>query len=319
MAVGLLLTGCTGGAGSSGGRLEKTTITVDAFQAIDTAGLFIAQQEGLFARQGLTVKLQPEGLVQPQIDDLVQGKADVISGDYVTFIENQTGGDPDLHNQKVNLRIIGESSFLQPGVLTVIAPRTGQATSIPALAGKRIAVLAPKNISIILVQELLETHGIPLAHEQYPFIPFPEVGTAFAKDQADAAFVPEPFVTSLEEAQGDEVVADLDQGPTRNFPVQGLATTESWAQQNPNTLRAFLAAYNEGQLIAATDRAQVEKVIETFLKLPPIMASLISLPAFPEGVDPVRLQRTVSAMIRFNALSPAFSNFTIGSMVYRGS
>jgi NitT/TauT family transport system substrate-binding protein len=318
MAAGLLLTGCTGAAHGTASQLEQTTITVDAFTAIDTAGLFIAERDGLFARQGLTVKLRLQSLVQPEVDDLAAGRADIISGDYVTYIEDQTAGAPDLHNQKVDLRIIAESSFLQPNVLTVVAPRNGPVTSIASLEGKRIAVLAPRNISLVLVESLLQDHGIPLSRESFPFIPFPEVGTAFAHHEMDASFVPEPFVTSLEEGQGDEMVADMDQGGARDFPIQGMATTASWAQRNPGTLRAFLTAYNEGQLIASSNRTQVEEVVESYLKLPPVVARLIALPAFPEGVDPVRLQRVVSALIRFNVISPAFARFNVTSMIYTG-
>src|SRR5579859_2092648 len=200
MAAGLLLTGCTGAAHGTASQLEQTTITVDAFTAIDTAGLFIAEQDGLFARAGLNVKLRLQSLVQPEVDDLAAGRADIISGDYVTFIEDQTAGAPDLHNEKVDLRIIAESSFLQPNVLMVVAPRNGSVTSIASLEGKRIAVLAPRNISLVLVESLLQDYGIPLSRERFPFIPFPEVGTAFAHDEMDASFVPEPCATSRSRA-----------------------------------------------------------------------------------------------------------------------
>ena len=42
------------------------------------------------------------------------------------------------------------------------------------------------------------------------------------------------------------------------------------------------------------------------------------MPAFPRGVDPVRLQRTVSAMVSFGVLSTKFSAFNINSMIYTG-
>lgn len=264
------------------------------------------------------MKLRLQALVQPQVDDLLQGKADIASGDYVTFVENQTGGDPDLHHEKPNLRIIAESSFLQPNVLEVVVPPSGRESSVAALRGKRISILAPLNIGGILVNSLLQSHGIPIASERFPFVAFPQVGTAFAHHEMDAAFVPEPFVTQLEESGGIQELADLDEGPTLNFPIQGMATTQSWAQRNPNTLRAFLRAYNEGQVIATTNREQVERALETFLHLPASVASLVSLPAYPTGVDSVRLQRTVSAMVRFGFLSRKFANFNIRSMIYNG-
>ena len=53
------LAGCSGGSsGGSGGPLEKTNIVVDAFPAIDSAGLFIAEQRGLFKAQGLNVMIK---------------------------------------------------------------------------------------------------------------------------------------------------------------------------------------------------------------------------------------------------------------------
>ena len=63
MASVALLAGCSGssGAGSGGtggGPLEKTNIVVDAFPAIDSAGLFIAEQRGLFKAQGLNVTIK---------------------------------------------------------------------------------------------------------------------------------------------------------------------------------------------------------------------------------------------------------------------
>jgi NitT/TauT family transport system substrate-binding protein len=319
MASLILLTGCTGG-GTAIGPPEQTTVTVDAFGAIDTAGLFIAQQDGLFARQGLTVKLRPQVLIQPQVDDLLQGKADIASGDYVTFIENQTGGDPDpgLGGKKPDLRIISESSFLQPNVLELVTTPRSATTSVTALRGKAISVLGPRNVGDILVFALLQTHGIPVSQVRFPNVPFPAIGDAFTARKMDAAFAPEPFVTLLAEGAGMQELADLDQGATENFPIQGMVTTGTWARAHPNTVRRFLAAYNRGQAIAATNRAAVERALETFLHLDPVAASLVSLPAFPVGVNPIRLQRTVDAMLQFGMLSQRFRHFDIRSMIGTG-
>lgn len=318
LATGLLLTSCTGGSHSGAGQLEKTTITVDAFEAVDSAGLFIAQQEGFFARQGLNVKLRLVNSSQPQIDDVIDGRADVVSTDYVTDIENETSGDPDRQNKLPNLRIIAEASFLRPDVLTLIVPQRSKTTSVASLKGKRIAILERENISGILVSSLLEANGIPLKDVHFKYVQFPDIGTAFKHNDIDAAFVPEPFVTLLGENSGTQELADLDEGATTDFPVMGLEVSQSWAKQNPNTLRAFVTAFNQGQLTASIDRAKAESVLEKYLKLPPVVASVISLPAFPQGVNPVRLQRTIDAMLTFGMLSSKFSSLNIKSMIYNG-
>ncbi|MFI5082624.1 MAG: ABC transporter substrate-binding protein [Streptosporangiales bacterium] len=56
-----LAAGCTSGAGAPGqpGGLEKTSIVVGAVPAADTAGLYLAQQQGFFAAAGLQVTIKP--------------------------------------------------------------------------------------------------------------------------------------------------------------------------------------------------------------------------------------------------------------------
>jgi len=129
-----------------------------------------------------------------------------------------------------------------------------------------------------------------------------------------ASFAPEPFVSGGEAAVGLEELADLDQGATQDFPIQGYAVTAKWAKQNPNTLKAFTIALSQGQQIADTDRAAVENVLAKYLGIERQSAAFISLPAFPLGVDAVRLQRVVSSMKRFGLL-PKSTNFQVTSMI----
>ena len=111
VAITMLAAGCSsGGSGGGSPRLkpEKTDIVVNAFPAIDSAGLYIAQDEGLFAAQGLHVKIipVPKNGPPPSTQNLVDGQEkglfDITAGDYVTYFEDQLGfGAP-----KADLRII---------------------------------------------------------------------------------------------------------------------------------------------------------------------------------------------------------------------
>jgi hypothetical protein len=61
----------------------------------------------------------------------------------------------------------------------------------------------------------------------------------------------------------------------------------------------------------------VETAIEQYLGIQKEDAAFISLPTFPLGVDPARLQRVVSAMTRFG-LIPQGTTFKISSMIIGG-
>lgn len=99
-----------------------------------------------------------------------------------------------------------------------------------------------------------------------------------------------------------------------NSASNPYAVTQAWASRYPNTLKAFSRALSQGQEIADTDRAAVELAVEKYLQIPPETAAFLSLPSFPVGVDSVRLQRVVSAMLRFGLLPQQDSTFKIQSM-----
>jgi NitT/TauT family transport system substrate-binding protein len=315
----MLAAGCTSGGsggGTTGLKLEKTNITVNAFPAIDSAGLYIAQDQGLFAAQGLHVTIVPvpkgpplstQDLIKGQVD----GKWDISAGDYVTYIENQLGaGMP-----KTDLRLVAEASFLQPNVLTVMVSSDSQISQVSQLKNKAVSVNAPNDIGTLLIDSLLVSHGLNPQQIHYITVPFPGVVDALnAKNSTlAAAFAPEPFVSGGE-AAGLQELADLDQGSTQDFPIQGYAVTADWAKKYPNTLKAFTTALSQGQQVADTDRAAVETALQKYLGIPSQPAAFISLPAFPLGMDAVRLQRVVSAMIRFRLL-PKTTKFQIASML----
>jgi NitT/TauT family transport system substrate-binding protein len=312
IAALLAVAGCSSTSGGASGGLEKTNIVVDAFPAIDSAGLFIAQMDGLFKQQGLNVTIDLAQNSQQAITGQLAGKFDITSADYVTYVDN-------VLLRKAPLRIVAESSFLQPNVLTLMVRAGSGVRSITQLRHQVISVNAPKDIGTLLIDSLLTENGIPLSDVKFNNdVAFPSVGADLASGRVDAAFAPEPFVSLNEIEGGAQELADLDQGTTTNFPVQGVAVTQSWARQNPNTLAAFERAYSQGQQIADTNRAAVETALEKFLQLPPLAASLISLPSFPTGVDPVRLQRLVDAMLRFGLLPKQDDSFKIAAITGNG-
>lgn len=321
VAVTMLAAGCSGGSGSGTTRLklEKTNITVAAFPAIDSAGLYVAQDEGLFAAQGLNVTIKqfdPKAApptTQTLIDDQVKGTYDITAGDYVTYIEDQLGTDGAPRN---DLCLVAEASFLQPNVLAVLVKGGSQISQVSQLKGKTVSVNATNDIGTLLIDSLLVGHGLKTQQIKYTTLPFPAVAQtlAEAKGPIVAAFAPEPFVSFGEAQYGVQELADLDQGSTQDFPIQGYAVTADWAKKYPNTLKAFTTALDQGQQAADTDRAATEAAIEKYLGIPKQSAAFISLPAFPFGIDPVRLQRVVSAMSRFGLLPPR-SKFQIASMI----
>lgn len=212
VTVTMLAAGCSSGLGDGEAKLplEKTSIVVDAFPAIDSAGLYIAQMEGLFAAQGLNVTIVPVGKIPPSTQDLINGQMkgvyDITAGDYVTYIDNEV-------HSAARLRIIAEASFLQPNVLALLVKSGSAINSINQLKGKTVSVNAPDDIGTLPVDSLLVEHG--MSSNQVHFnnaVPFPAVGPALGSNAISAAFSPEPFVSLDEETRGIPAGPDGDGG-----------------------------------------------------------------------------------------------------------
>ncbi|HEX6454789.1 MAG TPA: ABC transporter substrate-binding protein [Trebonia sp.] len=308
LAATALAAGCAPANAGPVAAPEKPNIVVDDVPTIDSAGLYIAQMDGLFREQGLnvTIRFAPAG--QLAVSSQLNGTSDISSADYVTYIDDELYENSDL-------RIIGEASSLEPHELSMFVGPYSHVKSLAGLEGRTVAVTAPGDISTLLVRALLAENGVKsrLVNIQ-PGFPLQNVAQELDAGRASAAPIPEPFASEGEQQYGLQELTDVDQGATTNFPLDGYAVTQAWAQKYPNTLAAFLRALREGQEIADTDRSAVESAIEEFLSINPQTASVIALPDYPLSVDPTRLQRVPDAMIQFSLLPRQYMSFKITRM-----
>ncbi len=310
--------GCAGllghdsAAAGGAGRLEKTTLNVAVVPAVDSAGFFIAMHDGLFAKEGLTIHYTPAISSDTVIDQQVAGSYDITGGNYVSYVQHAA----DDHQP---LQIIAEGSLMLPGSQAIYVMPGSKIKTLAELQGHLLGINAPGNINYLLTAAVLTQNGIRVNRVRFPPrpIPFPVMATELASGKIDAAALPEPFATAAEEQYGAEPLADLNQGAAENFPILGYVATKSWVREHPNTLKAFLAALEQGQEIADTSRTAVEQAMETLHgpqngQVPPIVAAVMALDSYPIGIDKVRLQRVPDVMLEFGLLH---SRFDIGQML----
>jgi NitT/TauT family transport system substrate-binding protein len=305
----LAAAGCAslmGGSGSAATGLEKTTLNVAVVPAVDSAGFFVALHEGLFKKEGLTINYTPAISSDTVIDQQIAGKYDIIGGNYVSYVQHYVQDHQPLE-------IIAEGSVMQQGTQAIYTLPGSKIKTLAGLKGHLLGINAPGNINYLLAASVLTENGISLSAVKFPAqpIPFPEMAGELAAGKIAAAAMPEPFATAAEQKYGAVVLSDLNQGATQSFPIQGYATTRSWARQNPGTLKAFLAALGQGQEIADTSRAAVEQAMEALNgpqngQVPPIVAAVMAINIYPIGIDVARLQRIPDVMYQFGLLRTRF-------------
>jgi NitT/TauT family transport system substrate-binding protein len=304
----LVLAGCSTAPGdptfaSASAGLEQPDITVAAVPSADLAGLYVAQDEGLFVKAGLHVTIEKIAGSQAVIAAQLKGQVDISAGAYVAYILAQAAG--------ARFRILAEASTLRPGTKVLLTAADSHVTSIAGLAGKKIGVNAPNSLGILLISALLQENGVP--PKKVEFVPdhlgFPAMPGHLRQGEWDAAFLAEPYVTKAEEDYGEQPLADLDQGAMTNFPIDGYVATQAWVTKHPKTAAAFVRAIEAGQALAGSDPNAVQAAMAVADQLTPVVTAVMALPNFPTGpVDDKRMQRTANAMLQFGMLGQQYTS-----------
>ena len=286
--------------------LEKTTLTVGAVPVADEAGLYIAQNDGLFAAEGLHVTIDPILSSAAATKGQNSGKYDITAGNAVSYVQDQV-------THRSDLEIVAEGSLMQADNQALYTLPTSPIRTIADLKGRRIGVNVLNNIGTLLISSVLQEHGLSASDVHFVPVPFPALGLALKRHVVDVAWLPEPTASANAQSMGLLELCDLDQGATAGFPVGWYVATKAWAKKYPRTLAAYLTALREGQKIADSNRTAVEQAME---KLPvpftvsPTIAAVMSIETYPLNIAPdidlPRVQRVATEMYQFKMLSQPF-------------
>ncbi|AOR30177.1 ABC transporter substrate-binding protein [Streptomyces fodineus] len=286
-AAALILVGCdSGGTSSSGDGRQR--LTVAALPLTDSAALYLARDRGLFAKEGLDVRIQPVQQSIQALPALLKGQVSVIaSANYVTYLQAYEKGTLDL-------RILAEGVRIAPHMMDVLVPKDSALKKPADLAGKKVAVAVLNNIQSLTLNAILDAQdaGRPV----YRQILFPQMGPALEKGQVDAAHAVEPFDTAIQGELGARVLLDAGSGPALGLPASGYITTADFVKKNPKAAAGFRRAVEAASKLAAKDPGAVRTELPKYAKVTADQAASIHLPSYPATADPAALRRLIRLM-----------------------
>lgn len=284
----LALTACGDDGDSAATDGGRQTVTVAALPLVDCAMLYVAQDRGLFAKEGLDVRVQQVQQSLQALPPLSKGQIDMVaSANYVTYFQAHEQGTLDI-------RIVAESIRAAPKMMEVLVPKDSDLKSVADLAGKKVAVNVLNNVQSLTFNEILEKQGV--GKPVYRQIPFPQMGAALDKGQVDAVHAVEPYDSAIQDELGARVLVDGSSAPVETIPLSGYITTRQYASKNAKTLAAFQRAIKAAVKIAASDPEAVRKLLPTYTKVTEKQAESIDLPVFPETMDGTQIARLTDLM-----------------------
>jgi NitT/TauT family transport system substrate-binding protein len=229
--------------------------------------LTIAERQGYFKDEGLTVKISDFAGGAVALRAVVGGSADVVSGAYEHTIS--------LQSKQQHFKAFVLQGRLPQIAFGVLSAKAGSVKSYKDLKGFKVGVSAPGSSTHNLVKQLLTLGGLdPNRDASIIGVGLGAQAIAAIKSgQIDAISNTDPVITKLEQDHAIRVIADTRTVKGTEavwgapLPAGCLHASADWVKKNPNTAQALAnAIVRADKWIAKASATDVAKVVpESYL------------------------------------------------------
>src|SRR5215210_578508 len=266
LLVGLVaLAGCGGTSGSSESSdgLDRVTLTLDWYPNADHAGIYATQVEGFFEDAGLEVEIQ-----QPSDPAAVLQLVAAGQSEFGVSYENEM---TNAAAREVPVRSV--MAIMQEPLNSIISLKESDIEGPEDLVGKKVGYAGQSFGAAVLDTVLREAGEDPSTVEKI------NVGLdlrpALASESVNAIVDAYWNIEAVELAQeGFETnVIRLPEVGVPNYNELVVATSESYAEENPDLVRRFVGALVEGHRYALENpEAARDALLEANEELDPEVA-----------------------------------------------
>ena len=268
----LLLMGC-------GQKDEPATIRLALLPILDALPMYVAEEQGYFADENLTVEFIPVTSAAER-DQLIQaGRADGMINEILSTLFYNVG-EPQI-------TIVGYARVATPEYpqFRILASADSGINSLEDLVGQPIGI-SEGTIIEYSTDRLLEAEGLDADDISTIAVPrIPDRLALLNSGELAAANLPDPLA-SLAMQNGAKVIVDDSSHPEYGHSV--IAFRNEIIEENPDAIRRFLAAIERAVEDINNDKEQFSNfLVERNLVPEPILGSY-SVPDFPEpSVPPI--------------------------------
>ncbi|MBV8662615.1 MAG: ABC transporter substrate-binding protein [Hyphomicrobiales bacterium] len=258
LAAGLALGGAADGAWADGVKLH-----IACTATTDCASAMVARDEGVFAKHGLDVDLTLIG-INTNIPPAIVSNSIQIGGPTETvFLQAVDGG--------LDLVAIEGASKMDPVANNLIAAVARNGVVIKDakdFVGKKVGAPGIGAFLHVLFRKWLIDQGVDPSKVNFVEVTFPTMSDALKSGAVDAVLTAEPFISRMQTAGTGTVAVRYAAELGRTEPIISYVTTRSFAEQNPDVIKAFRTSIDEAAAIVNSDREKASASIAKFTHLP---------------------------------------------------
>ncbi len=260
---------------------EKTPLKFTALQILDFLPMYVAQEEGLFEKHGITVELIPAA-APPVRDQLVVSKQ-------ADGMINEISGTLFFNRDSVQVQIVRFARAATPDtrLFSILASPQSGITTVEGLKGKTIGISDGTIIEYLTDRMLAQENIAPDEVVKTSTPNLTDRMALLASGGLDAAVLPEPLA-SLAEQQGAVLILDDRKYP--DYSNSTITFRKDVLDSRPDDVRAFLTAIEEAVQMINADPARYDSLLVDLKVVPPPLQGTFHVPAFVTAGVPSEAQ-----------------------------
>jgi NitT/TauT family transport system substrate-binding protein len=314
VAAALAFAGCgddESGGGGGGGEGGVTRVKIGTLPIANAAPMYIGMEKGFFREEGLQLEPQVAQSGNELITALVGGDQEFVFLGYTTVIIARSRNLP----VKAVVNADNAASTPEEEWQYVMSKKGSSIREPQDLVGKTVGINALKGVAEVGLKAALEKNGVDPGSVKLLEVPFPESAAALDRGRVDAVWAPEPFLTQILEAGGNEVLAPiLELG--KEFVNGTYATSEQFIAENGDVVERFARAMDKSTQYAAAHPDEARKSIPTFTQIPAEVAEKMRLPIWKTEIDRAQLQELVGYTREYGVIGEAVD---VDEMIWEGA
>ena len=224
---------------------------------------YVAQEEGIFKKHGLDVRINTGPSGSAMVAFLVNGQIESAFGSEIAGVAN--------HNLDPNVVVVAQAARLVRWIALV----GRNVDSLDQLKGKKVGVARGSGGEVFWLA-MLEKLKLNPADYTVVNVEAPEMVAALERGNIDAYAVWEPWVTRGMAAVKNTKVLKTQEG----ILEQGvyIYMNQGWIKKNPAPAEAFIRALVDATEVINKDRKRAAKDVSAFLKNldPPLVEQLMT-------------------------------------------
>lgn len=256
-------------------------LSIGYTNTISFTGLFIAKDQGMFARHGLDVNPVLIAVNSTIPSALVGGSIQIGGTSPPVFLQAAAGG----------LDVVVVAGGAVNNVLVKdgggVVARTGvEIRTARDFEGRRVGVPGIGAYMHVLFRRWLTEHGADYHKVNFVEVPLAQGSDILKSGNVDAMLLVEPFYNRvLKAGTGHLVSAYVTAMPDGLFSIY-YSATRTWARSNASTIRAFRESLAEAAGFLAANPARARDILGRATRLPPEVVAEMTLPTLRLAVPP---------------------------------